>query len=230
MAVTLPGPLLSDIRGRVADVVFERNAGGLYVRSKGTVTQDPSDPREAASTALAYVSSDYRLYMSAAQRAAWSQYARNWPDVDRWGRTKVRTGQQAFCGMWFHFALAIAEPGPVDAPTTAPLPQTEITGHIDVATQFLHVDTPFPNWPTPAGNEYWWFYQGLPVYATRNYFSSPWRFCYPYLQVAPGWPAPFNVPLIFPVAAGQASWFRVYALQATPYREARRSTFKAIAV
>jgi hypothetical protein len=221
VAVILPGPLISDIRGRVADVVFERNAGGLYVRSKGVVTQEQSDPRDAARAALEACSTYFRTVLVNAQRAAWSVYATRWPDVDRWGRAKVRTGQQAFISFNFHSELAFQDVYSADAPILPPLPKSIIYGEGSVSSQEIDITCPFPSWPTPAADPAWYIYQGQMIHTTRWYYSSPYRFAGAFNTGNPGWPPFIFLAPVFPLVADSAFYIKLYYNQSTPLREAR---------
>lgn len=228
MAVILPGPLVSDVRGRVGDLVFERNAGGLYVRSKGTVTQVASDPRDAAHAALGLVSTRFRTVLTNDQRKTWTDYARQWPDVDRWGRDKVRTGQQAYCSFNFHHALASLSAFSDVAPTLPPFPHSVPYVYIDSDVPSIYLYSPIQSWDTPGTGQHWYCYQGLPVNSTRNYFSSPFRFSGLLEDAGPGWIGYTEWTPVFTVDEGKTSWVRIIMQQANPLRESRRLVLKAV--
>lgn len=227
MAVILPGPLVSDIRGKVGDVVFERNAGGLYVRSKGTVTQVASAARSAATDAMILLSTRYQNNFTDSQRAAWTAYARRFPDVDRWGRTKVRTGQQAYISVNFPYAVAFNEQFADSPPQVAPNPKAQIVATIDPFNELIKIAVPVDNWRTPRTAQSWIIYQGKPVYDTRLYFSSPFRFAGAFVPGASGWIDPTEVTWVFPVAEGQTSWIKVAYLDSNPRQCSRPIIVKA---
>jgi hypothetical protein len=227
VAVIIPGALISDIRGKVGDVVFERNAGGLYVRSKGTVTQDPSDPRDAARAALELCSFTYRTIVTQTQREGWTAYARAYPDTDRWGHSKVRTGQQAFVSFNFHAALGLGQVWNTLPPTNAPCPKAIVAATIFAAAEVISIATPWDGWTYAPTYQRWFAYQGVPVYATRNYFSSPWRYAGHFTHDTGGWPGAVQFPTAFHVDAGKTSWIKLYYNAFDPMIEARPIIVKA---
>jgi len=228
VAVILPGPLISDIRGKVADLVFERNAGGLYVRSKGIVTQEPSDPRTAARNALILCSAYYRTSTNQEQKDAWTAYARTFPDTDRWGRSKARTGQQAFISFFYHTALAYGSCPWWGMPTIPPQPKTDLAATIQRPNGPITITTPFANWTAPRLYASFYVYQGKPVHETRNYFSSPWRFAGYLMNPAPGWPENIIVPSVFALAADETSWIKLHYIDSDPWQDSRTSQVKAV--
>jgi hypothetical protein len=210
----------------VADVVFERNAGGLYVRSKGTVTQVLSPAREAARSALKLCADYYRTSMSPAQRARWQSYAARWPDTDRWGNTAVRTGQQAFVAFAFHTALAYGEIIWPDPPTIAPIPHSQASAHIHTNTQLIHILTPLPNWPPPTYDCLWLVYQSAPVNPTVSYCTSPFRFAGTFEWSPPSWPPEIEVTASQAVPAGQTCWIRWLGYTSDPLNISRINLLK----
>ena len=230
MAVVLPGPLVSDVRGGVGDLVFERNAGGLYVRSKGIVTQDVTDPRTAAHDALTYLSRRYRDDLTEAQRQAWSQYGRIYPTADRWGQPKPRTGQQAYIRFNFHCHIAFGCEWGDTAPTLPPLPKTTITGEGNVANAEIDIATPFPDWDVPATPPVWYIYQGPMMSLQRSYFSGPYRFAGTYDPGGPGWPSFIFVSPAFTLTGPNSFWIKMYYQQDNPTRESRPTIARFLTV
>ena len=228
MALILPGPLISDIRGKVADVVFERNAGGLYVRSKGIVTQEQSDPRDAARAALEYLSSRYRTVLTNAQKLAWSTYAASYPDTDRWGHPKVRTGQQTYIHVSYHFTLAYPGNSIDQAPSLPPLPKTIIDASIVASHSIITFPLPPPNWTATPGEYVIVVYQGTPVNTTRNFFAGPWRFAAAQYYYGPGWDPNFYQTGCFVPAAGKTTWLRVHWRGIVPPRSSIITIVKAV--
>lgn len=229
MAVILPGPLVSDVRGKVGDLVFGRNSGGLYVRSKGTVTQTPSDPRAAAIAAMTYLSNRYRVSVTSSAKAAWTAYANLYPDTDRWGRSRTRTGQQTYIEANFHSAIAFGYQYINLPPPGPPRPKADIAPHIHIATDLIHIPLPLDNWPTPSDVQVWYVYQSAPVYSTRNYCTGPFRFAGYFYPDGAGWPTEIEIPTIFDVTAGKTSWIRLYFNDNSPRAYARPTTAKATA-
>jgi len=122
MAVFLPGALVADIRGKLADVVFSRGQGGPTVRSVGTWEQPDTDAQLACRSLLASLSTAWSNELSDAQRLAWRTYAHVYPRPNRWGRPTQKNGYLAFIQVnarAYRDSEALVFP---DAPTAAPLP------------------------------------------------------------------------------------------------------------
>jgi hypothetical protein len=207
--------------------VFERNRGGLYVRSKGVVTQDQSDPRDAALAAMTVCSSEFRLNCTEEQRLEWLRYASLNPDRDRWGRLAIRTAQQAFVSYNFYHALAYGNIDALDPPEKSPNPLAPLDLTIDPNAQTITLETPIAYWDPPRIYQRWYFFQGKPVYTTRKYFSGPYRFAGVAAPSTNGWPDHVTVNCTFPVELDQSSWVKIFYHDYQPRQAARLCTAKA---
>lgn len=85
-------PILGELRGRIAGVVFSHNKGGDYVR-KGTTPTNPNTARQQATrTILGDLASAWTNTLSAAQRDAWNTYAEGHSIKDAFGEDIYITG------------------------------------------------------------------------------------------------------------------------------------------
>jgi hypothetical protein len=89
-------PILGELSGKLAGVVFSHNTAGMYVRQKSTPVNGSSTRQQLVRSRLAYLSSSYQA-LSDTQRALWANYGAMNPSVDGFGAAVALTGQQAFC-------------------------------------------------------------------------------------------------------------------------------------
>jgi hypothetical protein len=230
VALILPGPLVSDIRGKVGDVVFERNATGLYVRSKGIVTQETSDRREAAIDALTGCSQYWQQHQTDAMIAAWTAYANLYPTRNTWGERRHHKAQHVFIRNNFHSWLAWQELWTEDPPERAPLPPSSFNAWLHYEEHTIEIPMPPELWPAAPGIHLLTVYQGKPVLATRNTFSGPWAWAGYYYESASTWTLTHTVAEAFVVPPGYTSWIRIVVNGWDPVLESRRCTAKGTRV
>jgi len=144
MALITPGPMVGQISGRLASVVFSHNRGGPYARN-GTIPTLVTS--EAAINAKARLSQQSQAWdnLTAIQRLAWLEWARSNPVTNRLGSQVTVGGNAAFVGINTRIALALGTPltePPIADPPTAP---TSITLTLDIgAGSFQVAWTPTP--------------------------------------------------------------------------------------
>jgi hypothetical protein len=96
MAKVMFGSLATDVRGKIAGIVYSKNRNGAYVRQKVSPTQSPTTRRTAVRERLAGLAAYFSGTLTAAQVAAWNAFAQNNPVTDIFGRTMILSGIQSF--------------------------------------------------------------------------------------------------------------------------------------
>lgn len=95
MALMIPGPVVSQLSGRIGGTIFSRNKGGAYIRngSKPIIVTT-----EAAQTIKAIVAANSRAWADLTEvvRAAWKTWAGENPVINRLGQARTLSGHQAF--------------------------------------------------------------------------------------------------------------------------------------
>lgn len=119
MAIFTPGPAVSSISGSVGGQTFSRNRGGQYMRRRA-IPSLVSSPAATNIKALLAAYSQAWSGLTAAQRNAWTEYARQTPVINALGNAFTRSGQQAYVACNTRIALAagtaITAPPIVNAP------------------------------------------------------------------------------------------------------------------
>lgn len=95
MALFRPGPLVGQVSGRVAGVVFARNRGGAYVRNGPSPVQPRTIYQQAVRNALAVASAAWND-LTDNQRQAWSEWAKLNPIKNRIGESVTLQGNAAY--------------------------------------------------------------------------------------------------------------------------------------
>jgi len=88
-------PILAELSGKLAGVVFSHNTAGAYVRQKQTPVNQNSTRQQLVRSRLGYISAAWQS-LSDTQRQVWA----NWGNLntvnDAFGNPIALTGQQAF--------------------------------------------------------------------------------------------------------------------------------------
>lgn len=84
MALFLPGPIVSSIKGKVAGTVFSRNVAGATFRNKFIPQRKQTPIKSFINNRWQYVSQNY-LTLTPAQRAAWKAYSANFTFFNKLG-------------------------------------------------------------------------------------------------------------------------------------------------
>jgi len=97
MAKIMFGAIATDARGKVAGIVYSKNAAGAYLRQKVSPTQSLTARRGLVRTRITNLSKFWSNSLTAAQVAAWNSFAKNNPVTDVFGRTITLSGIQTYC-------------------------------------------------------------------------------------------------------------------------------------
>jgi len=97
MAKIMFGALATDARGKIAGVVYSKNAAGAYIRQKVSPTQSLTTRRGTVRERITNLSKYWSATLTAAQVLAWNAFAKNNPVSDVFGRSQTLSGIQTFC-------------------------------------------------------------------------------------------------------------------------------------
>lgn len=212
MALLKLGGLIADIRGSVGGVTFARNRGGAYARNR-TVPINPSSTRQTAVRALlGDLSNVWTTTLTQAQRAAWELYAANVPLINPLGEARNVSG----INMFVRTNSVMLDTGGTrldDAPTEFTVgPTITPSFSIDAAADTFDIND-LGGYPETAPGVRLFVAVGRPQNPGINFYKSPFRKAYGDLIVEVTNPAPVaDIPLPYPVAAGQALFIRSIAL------------------
>lgn len=115
MARVLYAPTISEFRGSIGGVTFQRNANGAIAKLKNSQKFSLSKEQSITSSNLTYVSSLWSTIGSANQ-STWNSFATAHSRTDYYGRVKNLSGFQWFCSCNLNL-LTIGEPIINTAPT-----------------------------------------------------------------------------------------------------------------
>ena len=152
MAILTPGPIVSEVSGRIGGTVFAHNRGGMYARNgtKPSIVRTPS--AQEFKDILGTVSQLW-TNLSAAQVAAWNTYAANNPQKNRLGRQISLTGQNFFIRL--NSRLLYAKAPSIALPPTAPPPSIAAISSMSVASATSTVSLTFDDSGLTADNVLW---------------------------------------------------------------------------
>jgi len=98
MAIIRAGALVGQISGSIGSNTFSHNKGGPYVRNRSIPTNPSSVAQLRTRSFLATTSQDWQNE-TAANRAAWEEWARQNPIVNALGDSILKSGAQAYVGL-----------------------------------------------------------------------------------------------------------------------------------
>lgn len=96
MAKVMFGALATDVRGKIAGVVYSKNAAGAYIRQKVSPTQAPTTRRGVVRERVTNLTKYWSATLTPAQVLAWNAFAKNNPVSDIFGRAQTLSGIQTF--------------------------------------------------------------------------------------------------------------------------------------
>lgn len=97
MAKVMFGGIATDARGKLAGIVYSKNAAGAYVRQKVSPTQTLTARRGLVRERLTNLAKYFSGSLTTAQVTAWNEFAKNNPVTDIFGRSQTLSGIQTFC-------------------------------------------------------------------------------------------------------------------------------------
>lgn len=212
MALLKFGAMIADARGSIGGTVFARNRGGAYARNR-TVPINPGTTRQTAVRALlGDLANAWTNTLSQVQRDAWELYAANVPLVNSLGEARNVSGINMYVrtnSVMLDTGGTRLDTAPVDF-TVGPTITPAFT--IDAAADEFDI-TGLGGYPETAPGIRLLVTIGRPQNAGVNFYKAPFRKAYGDLIVAVTNPTPVeDIPLPYPVAAGQALFIRSIAL------------------
>ena len=207
-------PVYSAASGSIAGIVYSHNAGGLYTRARAIPVQPNTVQQQAVKSNFALISTRWAETLTPAQRAEWDNYAASVGLVNSLGATIYVTGRAHYIRGNAPRLLALL--GVADAgPTELSLPSfTPPTGVITAATDVIAVTfTATDEWAAEAGGAMLIF-TSRPVPATVNSFAGPYRYASKIVGAVIPPTSPAEIPLSFPVVAGQKVYWRAVIVRA----------------
>ena len=117
MAKILTGPIVSEIRGKIGDVVFARNRGGMFSRRQGIRVQPWSTQQQNVRTYFGQMSAAWNASLTQAQRDGWNALASTLKKNDQLGQAAPPSGQNLFARLgypMFVYAEAYLWDAPAD--------------------------------------------------------------------------------------------------------------------
>lgn len=152
MAITRQGSVVGEVSGSVGGVVFSRNRGGNYVRTRVKPSNPSTEYQVAVRNALSTASGDWKD-LTDAQRAAWKSWADSNPIRNRLGESIRLQGNAAFVELNARLIMlgtaSVATPPIVSAPD----PLLTLTGSYDVGAGDFQVA--YTATPLAAGTKLW---------------------------------------------------------------------------
>lgn len=212
MALLKLGLMVADIRGSVGGAVFARNRGGAYVRNR-TIPLNPGSTRQTAVRAVfADLAVRWSDTLTDAQRQAWENYAQQVPLVNALGEPRQVSG----LNMYVRANTLIVDTGGaiVDAaPTTFTVgPTITPTFAVDAATDTVDI-TDLGSFVPSAMNQVRVLVSASPsLQPGVSFFRSPFRKIDGRLYDLAGDLPVADIPLPYPLAAGQALFLRAIAV------------------
>lgn len=197
--------VFSQASGSTGGLVYSRNQGGMYVRSRAKPTNPNSEAQAAVRDAMRDVVFAWSNTLTDEQRENWNTYAFNTPTWNRLGEATTKTGQQ----MFIRGAIPRIQAGlslPTNAPTSFDLgdisPPTELEA-IDAGNSVQFEFDELDDWVNQAGCALL-IYQSRPQNATRTYGKGPYQLA-SYVAGASTTPptSPYTFASLFPLTAGQ---------------------------
>lgn len=205
--------ILAQASGSLAGSVYARNAGGMYVRSRGTVINPNTVLQQQARIYLSQAAAAWQNTATAQQRADWTAWAINQTWTNRLGDPITLTGQQAYIrlnSLRLRAGLAMSSAAPTAnglASATPPVATVTAASPATLSIAFTNTD----DWASASGGALLLF-ASLPVPPTINYFRGPYFYLTKILGA--GTPPSSPVTPTYPAAAvaGQVVKFRAVAL------------------
>lgn len=212
MALLKFGAMIADARGSIGGTVFARNRGGAYARNR-TVPINPGTTRQTAVRALlGDLANAWTNTLTQVQRDAWELYAANVPLVNSLGEARNVSGINMYVrtnSVMLDTGGTRLDAAPVDF-TVGPTITPAIT--IDASADDFDI-TGLNGYPETAPGIRLLVTVGRPQNPGVNFYKAPFRKAYGALILTGTNPTPVaDIPLPYPVAAGQALFIRSIAL------------------
>jgi hypothetical protein len=147
MAKVTTGPIISDIRNKLGDVVFFRNRGGLAARAYADTPWTGTPLQVVYTDAFGDIMGFYQTALTDNQRRAWESFAQQFPNHTSINGTKPLTPAQAYIRtnypLWKYAGLRLDDP-PLNMDVLQPRSCTIVTNYSELldADDFNRADAP----------------------------------------------------------------------------------------
>jgi len=207
MALIKLGALVANISGSIGGTTFARNRGGAYIRNR-TVPLNPQSPRQVAIRQIfGSLSNLWSTTVTSVQRTAWELYAENVPLTNSLGEDRNVSG----INMYQRGNSLLLDTNGVredDGPTVFTKgPSISPTITLDSAANELTITNLGGYDPATDGFIGLLVAQGRPQQPGVNFYKAPFTKIdgEQHVDLAS---LPTDVPLEFPISAGQAVFIR----------------------
>lgn len=209
-------PVFSQASGSVAGVVYSRNAGGMYVRSRAKPINPNTDAQQVVRDAMRTLVNNWQNVLSAPNREAWNTYAFNTPTLNKLGEATHKTGQNMYIRgniprLQAGLSQAVTAPVVFNVGEFAPL--TTFTADASADT----ISLPFADddeWAAEEGSAML-VYMGRPQNATRTFGKGPYQLLTAIMGDQPTPPtSPAVVASLFPLDIGQRVFLKIRVTRA----------------
>jgi hypothetical protein len=182
MALIKFSAAVSEARGSIGGIVFSRNAGGAYMRTRTTPVHPNSLLQAQAKSLFSAAVNTFTNTLSAGERTAWKSYASVVPYTDVFGATRYYSGQQRYVQA---YVAAVNAGKSVLSVATAPTTMTEAenvemsTVSITQGAAVADGTLTFTNTLAPSdveAGDLLLLHVGSPVTPAKTYFKGPYRF------------------------------------------------------
>ena len=147
MAVIRPSGIISEIRGSIGDTVFSRGQGGPYARFRGISDKERTGLQDATRDTLIYLAQAWSGTLDEAERQAWIEHAKTWPQANRWGDMTLTSGYTRFIKTNFYRCAETSEIPYLTPPPVGSRPAACISATAYESSQHILLTLP------PAGLE-----------------------------------------------------------------------------
>lgn len=199
--------------GSTGGLVYSRNGGGMYVRSRANPTNPNTEQQQAVRDAMRILVNAWTNSLTPTQRDDWNSYAFNTPTLNKLGEPTTKTGQQMYLRgniSRLQAALPRADDAPVIFDTSSFTPTDQVVAHSatnQITVSFDDTD----DWANIDGGALL-IYMGRPQNATRTFGKGPFQLALAVLgdgTTPPTSPASFHS--LFPLATGQRVFLQMRA-------------------
>jgi hypothetical protein len=211
MALVTYAPLVTEIKGSIAGVTFQKNTGGNIIRARTRPRRPLTTTQRTAHTKLLIWLPQWRA-LDLSTQTDWNNFALAHPHTDMWGRLRHLTGFNYFARL--NSQLARIYVAPLTSPPAYALPDP-CTG-VTITLTTLHLNLDYAPDPAPAGLSIV-MYLTRPLWRTGTPFRQYFRLLFITPSSGPGswnleqpWSAKFTLPWPPPNTDGMVIQAAVY--------------------
>jgi hypothetical protein len=206
--------ILQQASGSVGGATYSHNKGGMYIRQKGLVKNPNTPQQQAVKAAFTTLTQAWSTTLTAAQRTAWTVYAKNVPMLNALGQTKIIPAMSMYvrCNTpRLQAGLAVVNAGPTIF-ALGSLTSPAITACSATASTISFTNT--DGWATTSGGALL-TYSSKPQNPGKTFFKGPFQYSGKINGSTATPPtSPKNVALPFPTVSGQQIFQKFQGTQA----------------